>query len=377
MKYLSALFLVLLLAPFAFTQSEIELIEKSPEGKEVLEGLFLEISMGGPDIDINRVRQRLRALETHAKNLAHYVKDSSKQEKQRCRADLQNVGGRAHDLATRSAAVQRSYEHSQRKQKGRATVLNRASEELSHLQAFRQLIVTNGNAWSKFWKSAVTNMRKAVALLSQAKAHVRALHRTARKGALIEIPNTYTTALNEISAEFENTYDNLGGLRPVISNLLQILRDTTTQQIQLKTVRASLRTLLGKVQHHLRNTFLSFEQENEHQTALYSELQTLYDDAIKSATRRLQRLGQSAENSEKKLSHFQRAVEFSSSLADQARFVVTLMKKECNRILGTNKGLRNHVRTTLQYVDQVLEVVNDRWPSLRSFFQEKMNEIIK
>jgi len=376
MKYLSALFLVLLLAPFAFTQSEIELIEKSPEGKEVLEGLYLEISMGGPDVDVNRVRQRLRALETHGKNVVNSVRESNKRERQRCKDDLQTVGGRADDLATRSAAIQRLYEHAQRKQKGRATALERANEELSNLKDFRQLLVTNGNGWSKFWKNAVTNMRKAASLLSQTKAQVRALHRLGKKSAwaLIEIPKTYSNALNEISSEFENTYDNLGGFRPVISNLLQILRSTTPQQLGNKPFRASLRTLIGKVQNHLLNHLQSFEQENEHQTALYSGLQAMYNDKVRRATRLVVGSTMRAKISEKKLSDFLSSVKYSSSLANQARFVVTLMNKECNRILGTNKSLRNQARTTLNYIDQVLEVVNDRWPSLKNFLQEKMND---
>jgi len=63
MKYISALFIILLIfIPISLAQSEVmEMIEKSPEGKEVLDSIFLQASIEGPNIDIGEVKLDLRS----------------------------------------------------------------------------------------------------------------------------------------------------------------------------------------------------------------------------------------------------------------------------------------------------------------------------
>ncbi len=85
MKYLSGLFLVLLIAPIALAQSDaIEMIQKAPEGKEILDNLFLDVSLEGRRINIGGVRARLNAIAKYTRKTKKIVIRMLRTDKKQC-----------------------------------------------------------------------------------------------------------------------------------------------------------------------------------------------------------------------------------------------------------------------------------------------------
>ena len=62
MKYLNIFFLVVLLSPFAYSQTDeaIMMLQKTPEGKDVLDSIYLQVSMEGPILKLRMLEIDLR-----------------------------------------------------------------------------------------------------------------------------------------------------------------------------------------------------------------------------------------------------------------------------------------------------------------------------
>lgn len=374
MKYTSALFLVLIIVPIAFAQSDvIELIEKSPEGKQVLDNIFLDVALEGRDIDVRRVRQRVNSIAKHTRAFRKAALAHSKVDAARCRAGLHAVKGRFNDFTQRAVYIRRQLAAARRNQQARGVLLQRASQALRHYMRFRDMIKNNGQAWRHFWNNAKSNYRRAAALISQVRAHVRRLHKNHRKAALIELPETYNTAMTEIAAQFDSTQDNLEGLRPVIQNLLEIVRKSG--HLASKPSRVHVRRILRRLGHWLHARVHLFSEENHHQVGLYDELTHLFNDAMNRQSSLIKGLAREAKITAHKLQWMGESVKGAAWMASHAHEIVRLMKQECHTLNRTLKKVRHDSHRVLTMVGQVQEVIADRWNTLKSYFIERIEKL--
>jgi len=372
MKYLNIFFLVVLLSPFAYSQTDeaIMMLQKTPEGKDVLDSIYLQVSMEGPNIKIENVRNRLKAMESYSNGFIKKLKTTMSNAKKRCNNDLGLTNGRFHDMTSKALYSRRQYDHFRRSQERRGVFLQRAAEELRYYTKFNSMIGESSKKWNKFYASGLKSKRKILSLISQIKAQVRKLHKAHTKTAFIELPNNYVSALTEISSQFENTFDEVGGFRPIISNLLEVIKDPKNHV--KKQARRVMRKLLAKISYRIRAQFEKYEEENEHQKELFSSLHGLFSDSMKGAKKILTALGEKAEKAVITLTQLKTVMNEATQLASDARDIVDLMQAECQfEQQYLKKTIRRGVKLLL-YITQVQEVISDRWNALRSFFVEKM-----
>jgi len=377
MKYISALFIILLIfIPISLAQSEVmEMIEKSPEGKEVLDSIFLQASIEGPNIDIGEVKIRLKVLENQTRKMNAYVTKKDKEDKKRCNNHLNLVNARFHDFTSKALYARRALDHAGRSQQRRARWLQRASQELRYYTKFRSMIRESSKKWEKFWKAGRRNYNKIVALVSQIRAHLRKFHKqiNSNANAFIELPPTFSNAMTEIASQFENTYDEFGGLRPVIANLLEVLK--SPEHFKNPKARAAMRNVLSKLAYKLRSQLEVIDEENEHQKAVFSSLLSLFDDAVKNSSRVLNALGTNAKRSNKKLQFLKNTFSEATSLASKARDITSMVSQECKFDQAYNRKVAKRCKKFLLYVEQDEEVIADRWQTLRSFIVERLEKV--
>jgi hypothetical protein len=233
------------------------------------------------------------------------------------------------------------------------------------------MIVQNRQGWEKFWGKSRANIQKILSLLNQASVQLKALRHHYKKAALIQLPESYSNALTEIRSEFENTFDNLDGLRPIISNLLEIVRNH--KHLNNGQVRQHVRSLLRHITGRLNEKLNEFEEENEHQGGLFESLDKLFDDAIRRGDKVVSALVASLKRSGQKVTFLQKAVKASEALAQAGRNVVGLRARECRHHHNHNTHLDVKAERILAVVSQLQEVIGDRWSSLHGFFLQKMD----
>jgi hypothetical protein len=367
MKTFSALFLILLIAPFTIASKDdvLELIQNSAEGKEVLKNIFMEVSMQGATLKVASVRAALRSMDS-------YVRSSKKSRhaflgkaKTTCKSDLHSLKTAFHDLTMRALAVDRALTVTKRRTKRRGVFLSRANQELDNYRTFRSMMASNSKGWNSFYAAAVKNLRKVVSLLDQAAEQIKT------HAALIELPESYHVAFTEINSSFENTSDNLGGLRPVISNLLSLV----SQKASKAELRERASQLMAHLADNLGDKINELEEENSHQVGLFESLNDLFGDAISRGEKVTASLKSASKNSEKRVSWLKGAVKGAQDLAKQARSVVDNRAQECRSTV--NLIIRQNIKSErfLGVVNELQGVIADRWGAFHGFFLQKIQEM--
>lgn len=374
MKYLSAIFLVLLIAPFAYSQRDIiEMIEKSPEGKQVLDKVFLEVAVQGKGFNHNFVKNVVHAITSQTSAFSKGTLKFLREERNICVAQLKQTRARFNDFTQRAVYSRNALAELRKGQEVKSSILRRTAYLYNMYKRFLDFSRDSQKQWSQFWTNGRQNYRKISSLVSQIRAHVRRLHRQHKHAALVQLPKDYEDAMVEISTQFEQSYDDLNGLRPVISNLLEIVRSPV--HLKQKKFRVSARKILGWLAYNLHEWSNTFDEENEHQKGMFEGLVGLYTSRVNSQQKVIKLISAEAQANNKKISHVADQAKQAANIAQQSQQIVDLVIRECN---GFKKEINAVLLTTgriLNYASQLEEVVLERWPSLKSYFLEKLEEI--
>jgi ribosomal 50S subunit-associated protein YjgA (DUF615 family) len=368
---ISALFLVLLIAPFAFAQSDIiEMIQKSEEGKEVLDNVYIQTSLNTEGFNVKHVSSALKAMDRYIRKSLKDDAALAKRLAGQCRANVRSTGGRFHDMTVRAVAIKRHLDRTNRHQNLRSLALKRANEELSQYSRFYTMTHHNSQAWTKFWKRSQKNVRSVANLMAQVGSQVKRVHRSAQKAAFVQLPEYYTASLTEIRTQFENTFDNFDGLRPVMADLLEIASEAKhmTNSVARLRVRSLIRHILVRLHDQLNH----FEEEHSAQTAMFAALENLFEDALQRGQKVAGALLASSKYANRKVKWLTQAVAGSDTLASDARTIVDLVVRECAHVKHAMGRAHDRNVNVLSVISQVEEVVADRWGSLHGYFLQKM-----
>jgi hypothetical protein len=372
MKFTSALFLVLLLAQYTFAQSDaIEFLENSVEGKEILENILLQVSLSGEHLNEKSVSAILKNLEDYTRQARKDRFAYIKHIKTECRTDLRKATSAFHDLTTNALTANRELSTVRHTSRREQTFLARAEQELSNYKNFLRWVQANGKAWNTFYKNTREGMKAVVRMLDQINDHVKSL---GRSESFIELPNTYVTSLSEISSKIEATYDNLGGMKAVIGNVLEL--------IQKKEVisKASIREKVHSIIRHMTNRLEEFmseqAEENESQTAMFDSLIILFKGAVATSDKVVIALKKQKTTVDKRLSWLKTAAKTAEGLAQSARSIVHQRGNECRWFVQKDLRSESSVKKFLSVIGHLKDVINDRWGSLSTFFSQKM-ELLK
>jgi len=317
------------------------------------------------------VGARLAIMAKAVRGAKKRLKAAGQANKKECKSSLHSVSDRFHDFTLRLTHARRTLKAATKISKRRAVVIARANEELGNYRRFAAFNRANKRNWKTFWGTTIKGVKVVSGLIARIRTHISSLHRQNKKSALIELPTSYTTALSEITAEFENNMDNLGGLRPVITNLLEIIKDK--KHLRKKNSRKQLRHFLGRLAEKFHDNLNTFEEENEHQVGLFDGLTSLFDDSVTRSKRILAGLTALQKTSASKLAWLTASVRGSEHLAESSKNIVDLKAQECRSIRQVIQRTKLKYARFLNTVGQVQEVLSDRFGSLKSFIEETSN----
>lgn len=360
MKYTSALFLVLLIAPIAFAESDvIEMIQKTDEGKEVLDQVFLETGLYGSRLNVAAVTGRLRTIASTAREIRSTFNRARTQNNKVCRQDVKALTSRYNDFVLRNSLARTQLTGAGKISIRNRALIARAQQELGHSKRFQTMSEENSNAWKRFWATSIKNVKNIANLIARLRTHVSQLHRRNRRTAFVELPPSFNDALTQISAEFEKEFDNLNGYRPIIANLLEIVRSPV--HLRRKATRVSVRRILGRLAEKFHDDVNTFAEENEHQRVFFHGISTLYADRASRINNSISGLVSAQKNINAKVRWLTESVRGTEQLVRDAANITDLRKQECSNV---NYMVNvNTVRLTrvLRSVSQVLEVISDRF----------------
>ena len=363
--------MIILLAHYAKTQNEIELIEKTEEGKHVLDTIYLQSGLSGKNLNINTIKAGLNNLAGHIRDDIKVLGGARKANAAACKADIGHVDDRYHDISSRALALTRVRKGAEKRQARRERFAKRAGQELSNYMRYRAMMNGNHEAWKKVYSRATTTIKKVLGLMHKAR---EALHNYRPKSgaAFVELPETYSASLSEIKHEFSSTFDNLDGLRPLIADLLQVI--SSAEALKDKSARQKIREFLYHLTERLEDKLAALEEQNEHQEGLFTSLSTMFGDAVKRANGVLTQLEKGIKIGQTKINYLKQGELSANALAKSAHSIVLMKKQECGAFVAFLSHERIRHQKILDVISELQGVIADRWGVLNSFFVQKIEE---
>ncbi len=364
MRIISAIFLVLLCVPLAFSKTDImELLQKTPEGQEILDNVMLDVSLDGRRLNARAVAHRLNQMAKGARKSKFEAFKIMRNARKFCKKFMRAAKSRYHDFVIRFAAFKREIITTRNVLAGRKIYIKRIRRETAIYKKFFAMNRANQRAWSRFWKKGRRAFKLLRGIIFRLRTHIHRLHRRHRKHAFIELPSDFKGALSEITSEFEKTTDGLDGLRPVVANLLEIV--SSKRHLRKKKSRRFVRRLLRKLAMFLYNKSLVYAEEQEHQKALFSSVGGLFLDRLlrtKGVLRSYLRLQKAEKSKEKWLRYALRGIKHLLHLSSA---VVKAKVRECHFSKRSTSRLAHRLTRLAMFVYQCKVVLASRFKIFR------------
>ena len=361
-------------------QSDIlELIDKTPEGKQILNNVFLQTKLMGPDLEINQLRQVLKYTETTIKTEESKTVEHVEGFKQDCSNDIKELKSIWTENQDKHFLLLRHLSAARRVAKGKKKLIERAEEEFDNYKKFQIFIQENRAGWDEYYNKAKKNNQVVLTLLDQIKNqfnHLDSLSAKAEKDqdsqngtAFLELPTEYTSSLAEVKNEFENANDSFGGMRPVVINMLELLKDH--KAVSNPLVRTNLRDLFHAIREKVRESNEELEEQNEQQVALFNGLNSAFSANIKRTETVLNTLKKAYDVINTKKDKIEVAAQNAENLSKKAGTIVKLRKEECSGLIDYYEANRARNTKIMNVVGQLNEIIMDRFTSLNSYFMQR------
>jgi hypothetical protein len=362
--------LCLLLVIFAFASCHdnvFELIDKSKEGQDILNAIFLQ-SSATP----GKVAGKAASVIAACRNAVRKSEDGQAARVRRlesaCLRDHQALNRMVHENRKNQFTVSRHLNANVHANKKNQQYIDRTRAEKNSYNSLKNLLVANRKQWNAFHSRALHTVNQTIHLLRRALAELVKRHKIAQGSEFIELSGDYVTTLSEVRVDFANSGESFDGLKPIIGSLLQTMSETSVagksdiRKRIIRIIRAIIR-LLKKNRDRL-------ETRNERGQALFESLLQNFKENIIRVSKLLARLLQE----QRGLTSRRRALEDSLSRARRitrlSKKVLAIRQEQCASTRQRNARL--HVRLqNIKHIVANLRVVLHESGNFGSFFQSR------
>jgi len=360
-----------LLSAFVYADQDniLELVDKSPEGREILDAIYLELNTQGANLDRGKLFQVLKVCKQNAAKSQLRQKQRLARRGRQCRADLKTLRRHIHSNRRSQYTISRHLNSNAHATRKNQQYIDRALSEFHGYDELRNLIIANRGKFINFHRRTLGNLHRIVTNLRRGKRILVNAQRAASGQVFIELKGEDVTALSEIRVDFASNNDELDGLRPIITSLLQTMSEVP--QISKADVRRRVIRILRNIIKVLHRVRERIETESESAHAIFEALIKNFEEN----KTRCQKLQQRLVNERKVLVRRQVALNDSRRRARR----ITKLSKNTFRIRhrqcvgGKRRNVRLHVRLQKMknIVAQVEEILQERFGRLKSYFIQR------
>jgi len=163
--------------------------------------------------------------------------------------------------------------------------------------------------------------------------------------------------------------NDITGMSPIMTNLLEIMQDAAS--MNKDDVRKGLRSLIGTLIEEVRNKAEELEEENEHQNALFEQLEKAFNDNVARSEKSLEILQKTNDSLETKSAHMTKGVAHANILSTKVESILALRMKECKDFKQSHSFGQIRQEKILAIVGQLEEIVATRAAGMRAYFVQR------
>lgn len=347
------------------------MIEKIPQSQGIMNAIHLQVKLRGADLERGHIVQILKTAQENANRLEAEEKKNLEQEHKNCEADLKNFQKSINENHKFEFTIGRHTAQNQRASAQLRTFIERTTAEKNDYEGLSSIIQDSWSKWQNLQKSTATELDKVKGLIEKARSELRKINTASTKGAFLELSENsqYFTNLNEIRVNFESTFVELQGFRPLITKLLQLMANT--QAVNKEEVRTKLLALFKKIKGEIQNMSDEVEASKARQDAIFNALLEGYKENLTRIAKLLERLNKENTDLASDSVTLIASSKDSSAITSVAKDIFTTRKRECMNYIEAITKLAVEVERTRNIVAQLGEVLEERFGKLKTYFMQR------
>jgi len=388
-QFKNALFFILLLSTTVLSTKEeniLELVDQSPEGRDILNNIFLELESTGPTLDRGSLFKLLKTTKQNTDKKAAQRKTVMKKQHKSCVNDLKILSKQRNENERHQYTVQRHVNSNKHAQSKNNQYLSRSKEEFNGYDALRNLVMNNRKNWVAFLETSRGNIRKimeigrsVVVLLRHAHAAAHAAAHAKKtpqkkpvaqgKKAFIELKDEFFKSLSELRVEFANTNDTQDGLKPIISSLLETLAEPN--HAGKAQVRGRVIKILKGIGKLLRGSLEFIDTLIEGSNAYFDALLRNLEENKTRVQKLQQRLSNESTSLEARRQALGDGLTRASNITALSGNALRERRMQCRNIQMRHAHLKVSTQKIRNIVAQLEEILSERFGNLKSYFIER------
>jgi hypothetical protein len=363
----SIFFIIFLIAPFAFANHDaLNKLDKSIEGKEMLDSLFIQTQLMGDNLDVDTLKTFLKGTRDAIATKAAEYETIKAAKLAECNSDLESLSTLRDSHDERQFALKRQLELVKRTAARIGTFLARSQDESSNYSKFQSFIKEGKDAWATYFASATANFKALGELL---KTVVEATNAPATGASFIQMGSEYHSALAEIKLTVQTINLKYTGMGPIVSNLVEIMADPNAAG--KPEVRHALRGLVEALNNNVRDRLEEIEAENEHQSALFEHLEKAFHENVLRSNKEVQAHTDVTNNLNSRVNSLTAAHNHAKDLTSKIENIKALRGDECETYNHANTSVSIRSEKINSVINEIEGIVINKSAGIKTFFIQR------
>jgi len=369
----SIFFIIFLIAPLAFANHDVlNKLDKTIEGKEMLDSLFIQTQLMGDKLDVDTLKTFLKGTRDAAATKSAEYEAIKTAKLVDCTSDIESMSTLRNSHDERQFALKRQLELVKRTAVRIGTFLARSQDEKENYGKFEGYIKDGKNAWATYFTSATANFKALEDLL---KTVVEATNAPATGAAFVQLGTEYHSALAEIKLTVQSINLKYTGMGPIVSNLVEIMADPDAAG--KPEVRHALRGLVQTLNDNVRDRLEEIEQENEHQSALFEHLEKAFHENVVRSDKEVIAHTDVVNNLSGRVNTLTVAHNHATDLTGKIENLKALREEECQGYNHVQSSLSIRLEKINSVITEIEGIVVNRSAGIKTFFIQREMRVAK
>jgi hypothetical protein len=367
MKSVTLCFLLVIFAFSSCHENVFELIDKSKEGQDILNAIFLQ-SASEKGLNAGAVNAVIASASTANKKSEEGQKARVARLRKGCARDRRVLKQHVHENRKNQYTVNRHLNSNVHATKKNQQYIDRANAEQNSYSSLKNLLVANRKQWNSFHRGAIQVLNTIIRLLRRALKELVKRHKIHSGSEFIELSGDYVTTLSEVRVDFANSGESFDGLKPIIGSLLQTMSDTAVAG--KADIRKRIIRLLRTIIRILKRNRDRLETRNERAQALFESLLQNFKENIIRVSKLLQRLVQEKKHLVARERALKDSLRRARTITRLSKQVLTIRNEQC--LSSKKRNARLFVRIQkIKHIVANLKVILHEKGNVHSFFQSR------
>merc|ERR1719265_923054 len=346
------------------------MIQKTQEGSEVLEHLFSQTALTST-LTPNMLFRAVKGYEAGLGSLKNFFDFEHKNQQKACASNVKDATHGEIAMTEVMVQVRNNYKALGKVRRAMFRVYKRIAQERQLYLTLKRRVNNLVKRWGGYWGVE----QKAWAALARVFQAVRTMlsNINNKKAAFVELPAHMAQSFLEMEGVISGIDGEMNGMKILAQTAIEASKNHLN--LNNEAVREKMKLLVGRSAEYCQDIENRLIEENEHQKAIFTAAAQLLGVAASRLTVIFNGLRKSAQATNGKMRYMRTMLGAARRNWQSSVRVQNAILNECHHNHHFHSARIAAVNRAADVVSQIKVVIQDRFPAIKTFFLEKLENL--